>query len=82
MSRARRVGRGDGRRVSGHHHIESRIVAICDAFIAMTSPRPFRATKTEEEPLREIARRAGTQFDSALAREFQMMMNTSEKRVA
>ena len=62
--------------------LESRIVAICDAFVAMTSPRPFRATKTGEEALRELAHHAGTQFDPTLAREFQTMMRASRKRVA
>ena len=62
--------------------LESRIVAICDAYVAMTSARPFRATKTEEEALSEIARHAGTQFAPALAQEFQMMMRASTQRVA
>ena len=62
--------------------LESRIVAVCDAFVAMTSPRPFRATKTEDEALRELVEHAGTQFDPVLVQEFQMMMDASHRRVA
>jgi len=60
----------------------SRIIAVCDAFVAMTSPRPYRATMNEQQALLEIARHAGTQFDPNLAREFQRMMTVSEQRVA
>jgi len=62
--------------------LESRIIAVCDAFVAMTSPRPFRATRSEDEALRELTYHAGTQFDPALVREFQMMMDASQRRVA
>jgi HD-GYP domain-containing protein (c-di-GMP phosphodiesterase class II) len=41
----------------------SRIVAVCDAFEAMTSERPYRAASTVEEALAELRRCAGTQFD-------------------
>jgi two-component system, cell cycle response regulator len=49
----------------------ARIIAVCDAFTAMTSPRPYAQQRTEEEALAELSRCAGTQFDeqvvSALA---------------
>jgi HD-GYP domain-containing protein (c-di-GMP phosphodiesterase class II) len=50
----------------------ARIVCACDAFSAMTTDRPYRAARTEDEALAEMARCSGTQFDpqvvSALAR--------------
>jgi HD-GYP domain-containing protein (c-di-GMP phosphodiesterase class II) len=50
----------------------ARIVCACDGFSAMTTDRPYRAARTEEEALAEMQRCAGTQFDpqvvAALAR--------------
>ena len=43
--------------------LASRILAACDAFTAMTSPRPYRPQMTEEGALAELERNAGTQFD-------------------
>jgi two-component system, cell cycle response regulator len=43
--------------------LASRIIASCDAFTAMTSPRPYRQELTEEEALAELDRHAGAQFD-------------------
>jgi HD-GYP domain-containing protein (c-di-GMP phosphodiesterase class II) len=43
--------------------IESRIVAACDAFNAMTTTRPYRAALPESAALTELGRCAGTQFD-------------------
>ena len=41
----------------------ARIVCACDAFSAMTTDRPYRAARTEDEALAEMQRCAGTQFD-------------------
>jgi response regulator RpfG family c-di-GMP phosphodiesterase len=41
----------------------SRILAVADAFEAMTSPRPYRSSITWEEALEELRRNSGTQFD-------------------
>ncbi len=46
--------------------LESRIIAICDAFDAMTSDRPYRKALSKETALEEIKRCAGTQFDPQL----------------
>jgi two-component system cell cycle response regulator len=43
--------------------LASRIIAACDAFTAMTSPRPYRQELTEQEALAELERHAGAQFD-------------------
>ena len=48
--------------------LASRIIAVCDAFSAMTSPRPYRPALTRTEALAELERGAGTQFDPTVVR--------------
>ncbi len=48
----------------------SRIIAIADAFDAMTASRPYRIPISSEAAAREIKEYAGTQFDPHLARIF------------
>ncbi len=43
----------------------SRVIAVCDAFHAMTEDRVYRKAMPVEEALREIVRCSGTQFDPA-----------------
>ncbi len=43
--------------------LEARIVAVADAFDAMTSERPYRDSKAPGEALRELERVAGSQLD-------------------
>jgi HD-GYP domain-containing protein (c-di-GMP phosphodiesterase class II) len=41
----------------------SRILAVADAFVAMTSERPYRRAMTVGDALEELSEKAGTQFD-------------------
>lgn len=41
----------------------ARIIAVCDAFTAMTFPRPYAAQLTVPDAIAELRRGAGTQFD-------------------
>jgi diguanylate cyclase (GGDEF)-like protein len=50
--------------------IGARIIAVCDAFDAMTSDRPYRAATTTEAALTELARCAGSQFDPEVVQIF------------
>jgi HD-GYP domain-containing protein (c-di-GMP phosphodiesterase class II) len=43
--------------------IGSRIIAPCDAYHAMTSPRPWRLSMTHEEAAHQLMAGAGQQFD-------------------
>jgi diguanylate cyclase (GGDEF)-like protein len=48
----------------------ARIVAIADAYDAMTNDRPYKRAIGHEAAIRELRRHAGTQFDPALVRLF------------
>jgi HD-GYP domain-containing protein (c-di-GMP phosphodiesterase class II) len=48
----------------------ARLLAVADAFDAMTSTRPYRRALPMSRALGEIERCAGTQFDPAFARAF------------
>ena len=48
----------------------ARIVAVADAFDAMTSDRPYRTALPETDALAELRRCAGTQFDPAVVDAF------------
>lgn len=50
--------------------IQARIIAIADAFDAMTVKRTYRDAMSETEAVAEIKRYAGTQFDPEIARIF------------
>ena len=49
----------------------ARIIAVCDAFDAMISDRPYSPPKTTEQALAELRRCAGTQFDPAVVNVFE-----------
>jgi putative nucleotidyltransferase with HDIG domain len=50
--------------------VEARVLAVADAFDAMTSPRPYRHALSRERALAEIDACAGTQFDPHVAELF------------
>ena len=53
--------------------IEARIMAVADAFDAMTSNRPYRKALPEEEALAELRRNAGTHFDPRIVAAFEQI---------
>ncbi|HEY7728675.1 MAG TPA: HD domain-containing phosphohydrolase [Candidatus Eisenbacteria bacterium] len=53
--------------------LEARILAVADAFDAMTTDRPYRRALSEEEALAELRRAAGTQFDPRVVAAFEQI---------
>lgn len=64
----------------------SRIIAVCDAFDAMTSERPYRGPVGIGAALEELRRCAGTQFDAnivdAFCRQASLHQHSAPRRVA
>jgi len=58
--------------------LESRILAIADAFDAMTSDRPYRKALSLDIALKELADHAGTQFDPAIVPVFVDLLANGE----
>jgi HD-GYP domain-containing protein (c-di-GMP phosphodiesterase class II) len=68
-------GHGYPRGLAGEEiSLASRILAVVDAFEAMTLGRPYRDSVPELEALAEIRRCAGTQFDPRVVEEFDRLM--------
>ena len=60
--------------------LESRILAIADAYDAMTSPRPYREQLSPQSALEELRRCAGTQFDPELVELFCTLIESVKSR--
>jgi len=63
----------------GEIPIIARIIAVADAYDAMTSKRPYRKALTKEEAIKELKANAGTQFDPAIVRIFIKYITSREK---
>ena len=50
--------------------LASRIIAVADAFDAMTCDRPYRPARTQTDALDELRKHAGAQFDPSLVEQF------------
>jgi response regulator RpfG family c-di-GMP phosphodiesterase len=55
-----------GRQIS----LGARIIAIADSYVAMTTDRPYRGALSRDEAMREITKKAGTQFDPEVVEAF------------
>ena len=72
-------GRGYPLGLSGRDiPLASRILAIVDAYEAMTSNRPYRKAMTREEAIADLKRCAGTQFDPELVEKFISLLQASD----
>ncbi len=48
----------------------SRIIAVADAYEAMTANRPYQESKSKEEAIKELVRCSGSQFDPEVVKVF------------
>jgi HD-GYP domain-containing protein (c-di-GMP phosphodiesterase class II) len=62
--------------------ILARIIAIADAYSAMTVERPYRQGMTPEDAQTELLRVAGTQLDADLVLKFVGQLNRADKNCA
>jgi HD-GYP domain-containing protein (c-di-GMP phosphodiesterase class II) len=46
--------------------LEARMIALAEAYQSMISEQPYQAARSATEALKELERRANTQFDPAL----------------
>jgi two-component system, cell cycle response regulator len=53
----------------------ARIVAVCDAYVAMTSDRPYRQRLSRDNAVEELRTSAGSQFDPAVVDAFVAELN-------
>ncbi len=58
--------------------VEARVLAVVDAFDAMTSLRPYRGTLSTSAAAHEIARCSGSQFDPNIAETFLDALDAGE----
>jgi HD-GYP domain-containing protein (c-di-GMP phosphodiesterase class II) len=80
LVRAARLVRSTHERFDGRGYVDSlagediplgaRIIAVCDAYDAMTSTRAYRSAMSAEGALSELHRCSGTQFDPAVVDAF------------
>lgn len=70
-------GKGYPRGLAGENiDLWARIIAVADAFDAMTTDRPYRPAIEPEEALEELKRNAGTQFDPKIVSIFISVFNS------
>ena len=59
--------------------LASRIVAVCDAYHAMTSDRPYRPAGSAASALDELRAQAGSQFDPTVVQEVTRVLQSTDR---
>ena len=57
----------------------ARLIAVCDAWDAMVTDRPYRRAMPREDALAELERCAGTQFDPVVVEAFRAVLATPRR---
>jgi len=63
-------GYPDSERRNGHIPLGARVIAVADAYDAITSNRPYRKAMSKEEAVKELKRCSGSQFDPKVVNAF------------
>jgi len=58
--------------------VGARILAVIDAYDAMTSKRPYRSAYSTKEAIRELKKNAGTQFDKKVVEAFLKVLKSNQ----
>jgi diguanylate cyclase (GGDEF)-like protein/putative nucleotidyltransferase with HDIG domain len=61
--------------------LEGRILAVADAYEAMTADRPYRGALTEADARAELERGSGTQFDADVVEAFLRVLDAGERQL-
>ena len=61
--------------------LEARILAVADAYEAMTADRPYRTAMAHAAAREELLRCAGTQFDPAVVTAFLTIIENGEQAI-
>jgi diguanylate cyclase (GGDEF)-like protein len=73
-------GSGYPRRLKGRRiPMTARILAVADAYSAMTNDRPYRRAMSGEEAVEELRRSAGTQFDPQVVEAFVQVLEAEDR---
>ena len=68
--------------VGGEIPLGASIVAVCDAFDAMVSERPYRKAMSVSEALAEVRRCSGSQFDPVVVDAFCVVAASQARAMA
>jgi diguanylate cyclase (GGDEF)-like protein len=58
--------------------MEARVVSLIDAYVAMTSDRPYRKGLSKEEVIKELQSGSGTKWDARIVKIFLRLLNQEE----
>ena len=58
--------------------LEARIIAVVDTWDAITSDRPYRKAQASKDALEELSAEAGRQFDPAVVRAIETVVNSKD----
>ena len=66
--------------IKGDIPLVARIIAVADAFDAMTSERPYRKAITKQAAIEELKRASNSQFDPAIVKIFLKILSQKDEK--